>query len=93
MLKSLSSVSKKKFLKSGGVKRNYENIMKSNDGISSHHRSENEGISLGDFLNKNLPRKREYHTCLIKKASTLRCSEKQVLLQRIKAAINRCSVK
>ena len=50
-------------------------------------------VSLGDFLNKNLPRKREYHTCLIKKASTLRCSEKQVLLQRIKAAINRCSVK
>ena len=76
MLKSLSSVSKKKFLKSGGVKRTYENIMKSNDGISSHH-----------------TRKREYHTCLIKKASTLRCSEKQVLLQRIKAAINRCSVK
>ena len=50
-------------------------------------------VSLGDFLNKNLPRKREYHSCLIKKASTLRCSEKQVLLQRIKAAINRCSVK
>ena len=51
MLKSLSSVSKKKFLKSGGVKRNYENIMKSNDGISSHHRSEDEGTCFfGWFL-------------------------------------------
>ena len=31
--------------------------------------------------------------CLMKRASTLRCSEKQVLLKRIKAAINRCFLK
>ena len=31
--KSLSFVGKEKFLKSVGVKRNYENMMKSNDGI------------------------------------------------------------
>ena len=30
-------VSKEKFLKSVGLKRNYENKMKSNDGIPSHH--------------------------------------------------------
>ena len=43
MLKSLSSVSKKRFLKSGGVKSNYENMIKNNDGILSHHVGENKG--------------------------------------------------
>ena len=40
--KSLSFVSKGKFLKSGSVKGNDENMMKSNDGIPSQHGSENE---------------------------------------------------
>ena len=34
---------KGKFLKSGGVKSNHENMMKSNGGIPSHHVSEKEG--------------------------------------------------
>ena len=50
ILKSLSFVSKEKFLESDGVKSNHENIIK-------------------------------------KAAATLRCSEKQMLLKRIKAAI------
>ena len=35
-------------------------MMKSNDGIPSHHRSENEGTCFffGDSLNKNIPRKK-----------------------------------
>ena len=41
--KSLSFVGKEKFLKSVGVKSNYENMMKSNDGIFFHYGSENEG--------------------------------------------------
>ena len=41
--KSLSFVSKEKFLKSDGVKSNHENMTKSNDGLSRHHGSENEG--------------------------------------------------
>ena len=43
---------------------------------------------LGDSLNKNIPRKKQLG-CLMKRASTLRCSEKQVLLKRIQAAINK----
>ena len=34
---------KEKFLKSGGIKSNHENMMKSNGGIPSHHVSEKEG--------------------------------------------------
>ena len=41
--RSLCFVSKEEFLNSGGVKRNDEDMMKSNDGIPSHHGSENEG--------------------------------------------------
>ena len=81
----------KPFLKSDGVKSNDENMMKCNDRIPFHHRSENEGTCfLADFINKNIPIKT---ACLIKRASTLKCSEKQVLLKRIKAAINRCFLK
>ena len=36
-------VSKEKFLKNGDAKSNDENMMKSNDDVSSHHGSENEG--------------------------------------------------
>ena len=39
----LSFISQEMFLKSDGVKRNHENMMKSNDVIPSHHGSENEG--------------------------------------------------
>ena len=46
MLKSLSSISKKRFLKSSGIESNYENMMKNNDGIPSHHVSENKGSCL-----------------------------------------------
>ena len=42
--KSLCFASKEKFLKCDGVKSNYENVMKSNDGIPSPHGSENEGV-------------------------------------------------
>ena len=42
--KSLCFVSKEKFLKCDGVKSNYENVMRSNDGIPSPHGSENEGV-------------------------------------------------
>ena len=42
-----------------------------------------ERVSLGDFLNKNIPRKKQ-KGCLMKKASTLRYSEEQVFLKRIK---------
>ena len=38
----LSFISQEMFLKSDGVKRNHENMMKSNDGIPSHHGSKNE---------------------------------------------------
>ena len=41
-------------------------------------------------LNKRIPRK---ISCLMKRASTLRCSEKQMLLKGIKAAISRSSLK
>ena len=44
--RSLCFVSKEEFLKSGGVKGNDENMMKSNDGIPSHHGSENEGTCI-----------------------------------------------
>ena len=55
--KFLSSVSKEKFLKTDGVKHNQENVMKSNDGIPSHHGSDNEGTCFFfcDSLNKNIP--------------------------------------
>ena len=34
-------------------------MMKSNDGILSHHGSENEGMCFfGDSLNRNIPRKK-----------------------------------
>ena len=83
--KSLCFSSKEKFLQSGGVKSNDENMMKSNDGIPSPHGSENEGMCFfSDSLNKNIPSKKQLG-CLMKRASNLRCSEKQVLLERIKA--------
>ena len=44
--RSLCFVSKEEFLKSGGVKGNDENMMKSNDGIPSHHGSGNEGTCI-----------------------------------------------
>ena len=48
---------------------------------------------LGDSSNKNFLRKK-LHGCLMKKAAaTLRCSEKQVLPKRIKAAIKRFFLK
>ena len=56
--KSLSFVGKGKFLKSGSVKGNDENMMKSNDGIPSHHGSENEDRCLNDSLNMNIARKK-----------------------------------
>ena len=37
--RSLRFVGNEKFLKSGGVKSNHENMMKNNDGIPSHHGS------------------------------------------------------
>ena len=37
-------VSKEKFLYSDGAKSNDKNLTKSNDGIPSHHESENEDI-------------------------------------------------
>ena len=44
-------VCKEKFLKSDGVKSNDKNMIKSNDGIPSHHGSENESTCfLGDSL-------------------------------------------
>ena len=58
--------------------------MKSNDGIPCPHGSENEGTCfLGYSLTKNIPRKKQHEF----QVSTLRCSEKQVLLKRIKTAI------
>ena len=42
-LKSLSFVGKVNILRSGGVKSNDENMVKSNEGIPSPHGSENEG--------------------------------------------------
>ena len=42
--KSLCFVSKVKLLKSDGVKSNDEKMMKSNDGIPSHHGRQNEGM-------------------------------------------------
>ena len=78
---------------SDGVKSNDENVMESNDGTPSPHESENEGTCfLDDSLNKNIPSKK-YLGCLMKRASTLRSSEKQVLLKRIKADINMCFLK
>ena len=57
--KSLSFVSKEKFLKTAGVKSNHENMMESNDGMFFYHGSKNEGTSfLGDSLNKNISRKK-----------------------------------
>ena len=45
-------------MKSDGVKCNHENMMKSNDGMLSDHRSEDEGTGFfSDSLNKNIPRK------------------------------------
>ena len=67
--------------------------MKSNDGIPSPHGSENEDICfLVDSLNQNIPSK-IWLGGLMKRASTLRCYETQVLLKRIKAAINMCFLK
>ena len=78
---------------SDGVKSTNENVMESNDGTPSPHGSENEGTCfLDDSLNKNIPSKK-YLGCLMKRASTLRSSEKQVLRKRIKAAINKCFLK
>ena len=91
--KSLCFASKEKFLKSDGVKSNDEKMMKSNDGVSSPHGSENEvRYFLGDSLNKNIPSIKMLGN-LIKKESTLRCFEKKVLLKHIKAAINKCFLK
>ena len=91
--KSLCFASKEKFLKSDGVKSNDEKMMKSNDGVSSPHGSENEVRCFGgDSLNKNIPSIKMLGN-LIKKASTLRCFEKKVLLKLIKAAINKCFLK
>ena len=57
--KSLSFVSKEKFLKTAGVKSNHENMMESNDGMFFYHGSENEGTCfLDDSLNKNISRKK-----------------------------------
>ena len=55
-------MSKEKFLKSDGIKCNYESMMKSNDGILSHHCSENEGTCFffGNSLNKNILRKKVF---------------------------------
>ena len=39
-------------VKSDGVKRNHENKMKSNDGIPSHHGSENEGTCFSQWFFK-----------------------------------------
>ena len=50
---SLCFAIKEKFLKGDGVKGNDENMMKSNDRISSTHGSENEGrFFLDDSFNK-----------------------------------------
>ena len=52
--KSLSFLSKKKFLKSDGLKSNHKNMMKSNDRTPSHHGSENRGTCFfWWFLEKN----------------------------------------
>ena len=60
-------------------------------GIPPLHGSENESTCfLSDSLYKNIPRK-NLLVCLMKRASTFRYSEKQVLLKRKKAAIKRCS--
>ena len=57
--KSLFFASKEEFLKSDGVKSNDENMMKSNDGIPSHHESKKVGTSfLGDSLNQSITRKK-----------------------------------
>ena len=42
-IKFFNSVSKKMFLKSGGVKSNHKNMMLHNGRIPSYHESENEG--------------------------------------------------
>ena len=44
-------VSKEKFLKNGDAKSNDENMMKSNDGVPSHHGSENK---VRDFVGDSL---------------------------------------
>ena len=91
--KSLCFSSKEKFLKSDGVKGNDENMVKSNDGVSSPHGRENEvRCFLGDSLNKNISSIKMLGN-LIKRTSTLRCFEKKVLLKLIKAAINKCFLK
>ena len=66
-------------------------MTKSNDWIPSPNGSE--GTCFFEWLFKYIPRKK-WHGCLMKKAAaTLRCSEKQVLSKRIKAAISKCSLK
>ena len=42
-IKTLSFVSKGKFLKGDGIKSNNGNMMRSNDGTPYHHGSKNEG--------------------------------------------------
>ena len=75
------------------MKINDENMMKSNDEILSPCGSENECMCfLTDSLNKNIPIKKQVGY-LIKRTSILKCSEKQVLAKRIKAAMKRCSLK
>ena len=75
-------------MKSVDVKGNHENMMKSN------HGSENEGTCfLGDSLNQNISRKHIARLLNEESSSHLRCSEKQVLPKRIKAAIKRRSLK
>ena len=44
-------------------------------------------VFFGDSLNKNIPRKKQLGY-LMKRAYTLSCSEKQVLLKRIKAVVS-----
>ena len=78
---------------SDAVKSTHENMMKSDDRIPLIMEVRMKvRVFLGDNLNKKIPRKKKFG-CLTKRASTLRCSEKQVLLKRIKATINRCSLK
>ena len=81
--KSLCFASKEKVLKNDGIESNDENMINNNDETFSPHGSENQGMCfLDDSLNKNMPSKK-WLCCLKKRASTLRCSEKQVLLKRI----------
>ena len=68
-------------------------MMESNDGILSHREYEITCF-FWVILSTNIFRENKKHGCLMKKAAaTLRCSEKQVLPKRIKAAIKRCSLK